>query len=188
MAETRRPLTPEEKKALPYRPCVGAIVVNGAGLVWMGRRLPNEEYQGQARLWQFPQGGIDEGEDAAKASLRELYEETSIRSVSPVTDVPGWLTYDLPDHLVGTALKGKYRGQKQRWFVYRFEGEVGEINVATPPDGHEPEFDHWEWVPLEDAPGRAVAFKVPLYEAIIDHLRGHEAFVWNEGGAVGSAA
>lgn len=188
MANQAEPLTAEEKRALPYRPCVGTIVVNRDGLVWMGRRLPNEEYQGEARLWQFPQGGIDEGEDAQKASLRELYEETSIRSVSLIAEVPGWLTYDLPDHLIGTALKGKYRGQKQRWFVYRFEGEMGEINVTTPPDGHEPEFDEWEWVALDDAPARAVAFKVPLYETIIDHLRGHEAIQWRSAPTLGSVA
>lgn len=178
MAKQPVPLSPEEKRTMPYRPCVGCVVVNADGLVWMGRRLPNEEYQGDARLWQFPQGGIDEGEDAQKASLRELYEETSITSVSLITDVPGWLTYDLPDHLIGVALKGKYRGQKQRWFVYRFDGPESEINVTTPPDGHDAEFDAWEWVPLEQATQRAVAFKVPLYEAIIDHLRGHEALRW----------
>ncbi|MGD1887926.1 MAG: RNA pyrophosphohydrolase [Cohaesibacteraceae bacterium] len=188
MAKQAGPLMAEEKRALPYRPCVGSIVVNRDGLVWMGRRLPNEEYQGEARLWQFPQGGIDEGEDAEKASLRELYEETSIRSVTLITDVPGWLTYDLPDDLIGTALKGKYRGQKQRWFVYKLDGTDSEIDVVTPPDGHEPEFDRWDWVTIEEAPSRAVNFKVPLYETIIDHLRGHEAIKWSSEPSVGSAA
>jgi putative (di)nucleoside polyphosphate hydrolase len=175
MSKKRPDLTPDEKAALPYRPCVGAIVVNSQGLVWVGRRLPNEEYTGDARLWQFPQGGIDEGEDAEKAARRELYEETSIRSVSLITAVDGWLTYDLPDHLVGIALKGKYRGQKQRWFLYRFEGEEAEINVTEPPDGHDPEFDEWTWMAIEDVPAKAVTFKVDLYRTLIEHLRGQSA-------------
>lgn len=181
---TKTPRTPsrelcaEEKLALPYRPCVGVILVNRDGLVWAGRRLPNEEYTGQTRLWQFPQGGIDEGEDAQAASLRELYEETSIRSVSLLTVIPGWLTYDLPDHLIGVALKGRFRGQKQRWFVYRFEGSEDEINVVAPPDGASPEFDDWAWLAIEDVPPRAVSFKVDLYERLIGLLRGHEGLFW----------
>lgn len=175
---TPREMCHEEKLALPYRPCVGAIVVNAAGLVWIGRRLPNEEYTGETRLWQFPQGGIDPGEDPRPASLRELYEETSIRSVAPLHDVPGWLTYDLPDHLVGIALKGRYRGQKQRWFVWRFEGSEAEIDVATPPDGHTPEFDAWEWAMIEDVPARAVPFKADLYAALVEALRGKPFLAW----------
>lgn len=175
MSKKRPDLTPEQKAALPYRPCVGAIVVNRDGLVWVGRRLPNEEYTGETRLWQFPQGGIDEGEDAEKAARRELYEETSIRSVSLITAVDGWLTYDLPELLVGVALKGKYRGQKQRWFLYGFEGDETEINVAAPPDGHDPEFDEWAWMPIEDVPEKAVAFKVDLYRTLIAHLRDEPA-------------
>ena len=178
MAKPRSALSPKDKAALPYRPCVGTIVVNKEGLVWAGRRLPNEEYTGPTRLWQFPQGGIDEGEDVRQAALRELYEETSIRSVSFLTEIDGWLTYDLPDHLIGHALKGKYRGQKQRWFVLRFEGEDREINVVEPPEGEKPEFDSWAWTLIEDMPGKAVPFKVPLYRSIIDHLRGQQAIAW----------
>ena len=178
MPKSRAPLTPEEKAALPYRPCVGTIVVNADGLVWGGRRLPNEEYPPDQRLWQFPQGGIDEVEDAAKAALRELYEETSIRSVSPLTEIDGWLTYDLPEHLIGHALKGKYRGQKQRWFVLRFDGDDAEINIVHPPDGHDAEFDQWTWLPIEEMPEKAVAFKANLYRELIDRLRGHEALFW----------
>lgn len=170
----------EEKIAMPYRPCVATIVVNRAGLVWHGRRLPNEEYPDDQRLWQFPQGGIDEGEDAQVAALRELYEETSIRSVSLLAEVPGWLTYDLPDHLIGEALKGKYRGQKQRWFVYLFEGDDSEINILAPPDGNSPEFDDWAWAQIEDVPPKAVSFKAPLYRQVIDHLRGHLQIAWKD--------
>ncbi len=171
-----RALCLEEKLALPYRPCVGVVVVNADGLVWVGRRLPNEEYTGEQRLWQFPQGGIDEGEDAQKAAIRELYEETSIKSVSLLGAVDGWLTYDLPERLIGIALKGKYRGQKQRWFVYRFEGQDSEIDVANPGDGAEkPEFDGWEWLQIDALPARAVAFKVALYHELIERLKGDEA-------------
>lgn len=175
MSKKRPDLTPEQKAALPYRPCVGVIVVNKDGLVWAGRRLPNEEYTGETRLWQFPQGGIDEGEDAQKAALRELYEETSIRSVSPITAIDGWLTYDLPDHLIGQALKGKYRGQKQRWFVLRFEGPEDEIDVVNPPEGEKPEFDEWAWVPIDEMPAKAVAFKADLYRTLIAALRADPA-------------
>lgn len=178
MAKNRPALTPEEKAVLPYRPCVGVIVVNRDGLVWGGRRLPNEEYPPDQQLWQFPQGGIDKGEEAAKAALRELYEETSISSVSPLVEIEGWLTYDLPDHLIGQALKGKYRGQKQRWFVLQFEGEDGEINVIHPPDGHDAEFDQWAWLPIEEMPAKAVAFKAGLYRTLIDRLGGHDALHW----------
>lgn len=180
MPKSRPVLSAAEKLALPYRPCVGTIVVNREGLVWLGRRLPNEEYNDSALLWQFPQGGIDEGEDAQLAALRELYEETSIRSVSPITEVPGWLHYDLPEELIGIALKGKYRGQKQRWFIYRFDGLDDEINVIKPPEGHSAEFDRWDWVPIESAPAKTVSFKRPIYSQIIDHLRGHDAIKWKD--------
>ncbi|MEM6382700.1 MAG: RNA pyrophosphohydrolase [Pseudomonadota bacterium] len=178
MSKKPRELCHEEKLALPYRPCVGAIVVNREGLAWVGRRLPNEEYVDAKRLWQFPQGGIDADEDPESAARRELFEETSIRSLSLLAEVPGWLTYDLPEELVGIALKGKFRGQKQRWFVYAFEGEESEINVAQPPDGHTAEFDAWEWIMIEDAPKRAVAFKVGLYQQLIEALRNNSALAW----------
>lgn len=168
----------EEKLALPYRPCVGALVVNKDGLVWLGRRMPNEEYDGDSRLWQFPQGGIDPGEEPEPAARRELYEETSISSVSLIGEVPGWLTYDLPDRLIGVALKGKYRGQKQRWFLYRFEGSDSDIDVSGAVTGHSAEFDAWMWIEIEKAPDLAVAFKVELYREIISALRGNPNLAW----------
>lgn len=178
MSKSRPILSAAEKLALPYRPCVGTVVVNKQGLVWLGRRLPNEEYTDDRLLWQYPQGGIDEGEDAQKAALRELYEETSIKSVSPLAEVPGWLNYDLPEELIGIALKGKYRGQKQRWYIFMFEGSDDEIDVLNPPDGNAAEFDSWEWVEIESVPAKTVSFKEPIYAAVNDYLRGHEAIKW----------
>ena len=109
--------------SLPYRPCVGTLVLNRAGQVWIGRRhdAPNEP-EGPGTWWQMPQGGIDEGEDAAQAALRELYEETGMRSVELIAESPRWYTYDLPPELAFKAWGGRYRGQKQKWFALRFVG------------------------------------------------------------------
>ena len=116
---------------LPYRPCVGIMVLNAKGLVWAGRRISegNSEYDGSPQLWQMPQGGIDPGEDPETASLRELYEETGMKSVSLLAEASRWINYDLPEKLIGVGLKGKYRGQTQRWFAYRFEGDESEIAI-----------------------------------------------------------
>ena len=163
--------------ALPYRACVGVMVLNAEGLVWTGRRLSanNSESDGSPQLWQMPQGGIDEGEDAEAAARRELHEETGITSVSPLGALEGWVTYDLPDHLIGIGLKGRYRGQKQRWFAYRFEGEESEIRIDPPPGGHAAEFDAWAWRPMAELPGLIVDFKRPAYEEVVRrfaHLAG----------------
>lgn len=162
---------------LPYRPCVGIMVLNKDGLVWTGHRLSigNSEYDGNAQLWQMPQGGIDEGEDAESAAKRELYEETGISSVELIEATEDWLTYDLPKHLIGIGLKGKYRGQKQRWFAYRFLGSDSEIRIAPPPDGHKPEFDDWAWRDMQTLPDLVVEFKRDLYTRVVDrfaHLAG----------------
>jgi len=121
-ASARHPVDPE---SLPYRPCVGLMVLNKSGLVWAGRRIviPGDEMDGATQLWQMPQGGIDKGEDPVEAAVRELYEETGMKSVSLLEEASDWINYDLPPHLVGIALKGKYRGQTQKWFAYRFEGD-----------------------------------------------------------------
>ncbi|MFN3502204.1 MAG: RNA pyrophosphohydrolase, partial [Allorhizobium sp.] len=104
---------------LPYRPCVGIMVLNREGLVWAGRRLSegNSEYDGSPQLWQMPQGGIDPGEDPLPAAMRELYEETGMKSVSLLAEAGRWINYDLPAHLIGIGLRGKFRGQTQRWFA-----------------------------------------------------------------------
>jgi putative (di)nucleoside polyphosphate hydrolase len=167
----------KDKTDLPYRPCVGVMVLNADGKVWVGQRLAvdNSEYDGNPQLWQMPQGGIDEDEDHLKAALRELYEETGMRSVSLLAEAPDWIRYDLPAHLIGIGLKGRYRGQKQRWFAFRFEGDESEIAINPPPDGHKPEFDAWRWVDMAELPALVVAFKRGVYEEVVAafaHLSG----------------
>lgn len=164
-----------KKKAdeLPYRPCVGIMVLNDAGDVWAGRRIvePKGEMDGATMLWQMPQGGIDAGEDPLEAATRELYEETGMKSVSLLAEAPGWINYDLPEHLIGIALKGKFRGQTQKWFAFRFEGDESEIEINPPPGGHEPEFDAWAWKPMDALPGLIVPFKRRLYEDVVAAFR-----------------
>ena len=162
---------------LPYRPCVGIMVLNRDGLVWAGRRIPegNSEYDGSAALWQMPQGGIDPGEDPLEAAYRELYEETGMRTVSLLASARDWIHYDLPAHLIGIGLRGKYRGQTQRWYAFRFEGDESEIAINPPPGGHSPEFDAWGWKPMQELPGLIVAFKRGVYEKVVSefqHLAG----------------
>ena len=158
---------------LPYRPCVGIMVLNREGLVWAGRRTPigNSEYDGSPNLWQMPQGGIDKGEDPEKAAYRELHEETGMTSVTLLGRTKGWINYDLPPELIGIGLKGKYRGQTQAWFAFRFIGDDSEIQIAPPPGGHEQEFDEWAWKPMEDLPGLIVSFKRKVYDQVVAEFR-----------------
>lgn len=165
---------------LPYRPCAGVMVLNRDGLVWAGRRIAknDSEMAGAAHLWQMPQGGIDKGETPLEAAWRELYEETGIRSASLLMEAPDWIYYDLPAELVGIALKGRFRGQKQRWFAFRFEGDDDEIRINPPPGGHEAEFDAWEWKPMAELPDLIVPFKRKVYDevvAVFSHLAGTPA-------------
>jgi len=164
---------PVDPESLPYRPCVGIMVLNTAGLVWAGRRIAgaDSEMAGSDRLWQMPQGGIDAGEDPLPAALRELYEETGMRSVSLLAEAPQWINYDLPRELVGIALKGKYRGQTQKWFAFRFEGDDGEIAINPPPGGHEAEFDAWAWKPMQALPDLIVPFKQQVYMQVVAAFR-----------------
>lgn len=157
---------------LPYRPCVGIMVLNAEGLVWVGRRIPleNSEYDGSSQLWQMPQGGIDPDEDPYAAALRELYEETGMETVSLLAEAPDWITYDLPAHLIGIGLKGRFRGQSQKWFAFRFEGTEEEIHINPPPGGHETEFDAWEWKPMRELPDLIVPFKRSVYEAVVQQF------------------
>ncbi|MEM9677623.1 MAG: RNA pyrophosphohydrolase [Pseudomonadota bacterium] len=161
-----------EADTLPYRPCVGVMLLNADGKVWIGRRTAtnNTEYSGSSKLWQMPQGGIDKGEDPQTASLRELYEETGVSSVQLVDQTDNWLFYDLPEHLIGIGLKGKFRGQKQMWFVYRFVGDESEIRISPPPDGHKAEFDDWRWENLAVLPELVVNFKRDIYTRLADRF------------------
>ena len=153
-----------DREKMPYRPCVGIVVFNTEGKVWAGRRIPYNESEGDlTHEWQFPQGGIDKGEDPFPAAKRELFEETGIHTVSLLGEASRWLNYDLPDDKLGVALKGKYRGQTQMWYAFRFEGDESEINITHPPDGSEPEFDAWEWKSLAEMPDLIVPFKREIY-------------------------
>jgi putative (di)nucleoside polyphosphate hydrolase len=153
---------------LPYRPCVGVMLVNPEGLVFIGRRFGGPEHDDETHAWQMPQGGIDEGEDPYEAALRELHEETNVRSVRLIGETPGWLTYDLPPDLVGVAWKGRYRGQKQKWYKLAFTGTEDEIDIATPAGGaHRPEFAAWRWEEMWRLPELIVPFKRATYEEIV---------------------
>ncbi len=154
---------------LPYRRSVGILLVNRQGLVWTGRRLPKWASAGSNYIWQMPQGGIDSGEEPIEAAFRELEEETGIQSAELIAELPRWLTYDLPDELVGVALKGRYRGQMQRWFAMQFLGDDAEIDIG-PRNGRKAEFDRWKWRPIEEIPELVVAFKRPVYDEVFATL------------------
>src|SRR5580700_6246236 len=141
---------------LPYRPCVGVVVLNRDGMVFLGRRIEGPEHIDAAHSWQMPQGGIDPGEDPWPAALRELREETNICSVERLGEIGEWLTYDIPREIVGLAWKGKYRGQKQKWFALRFTGEESEIDLANPAGIHKPGFAAWRWEPVKNVPDLVV--------------------------------
>jgi putative (di)nucleoside polyphosphate hydrolase len=160
--------SPVDPNKLGYRPCVGIMVINAAGLVWIGRRAgAPDDAEGRGSWWQMPQGGINAGEAPAAAALRELGEETGIRSVTILAETPGWLRYDLPPYLVGKAWGGKYRGQEQKWYAVRFRGADSEIDIA-PAGGHQVEFEAWRWVPIGELQGLIVPFKRHVYQQVIE--------------------
>ncbi len=164
-----------DRETMPYRDCAGIALFNAGGKVFIGRRMADGDPEAAAEAdapWQMPQGGIDKGEEPVVAAQRELCEETSIRSVELLAEAPQWIYYDLPDEALGIALKGKYRGQRQRWFAYRFVGEDDEINVREPGDGSMPaEFDAWRWEALERLPDLIVPFKRAAYLEVVAAFR-----------------
>lgn len=150
-----------------YRPCVGIALFNAKNSVFFGRRRGGPEHVADGFEWQMPQGGIDAGEAPIEAAIRELNEETNITSVTLLAEMPGWLTYDLPAEIARTAWKGRYRGQAQKWFAFRFAGENSEIDISAPGGGaHKAEFVDWRWERLERMPDLVIPFKRPVYEAV----------------------
>ncbi len=146
---------------LPLRNGVGIVVLNQANKVFVGKRIDNPK-----NFWQMPQGGIDPGEDYLSAALRELEEETGIKDVKLIKEIDEILTYELPPNLLGIIWKGKYRGQKQKWFIMKFNGNDKEINLRT----HKPEFLDWKWINISDLTKVAVNFKLDVYKKIQKHL------------------
>ncbi len=151
---------------LPYRPCAGIMMIDRRGMVFVGQRLDTA-----IEAWQMPQGGIDPGEDAQAAALRELCEETGVTpdKVELIAEAPGEFTYDLPAELIGKAWKGKWHGQRQRWFLYRFLGVDADIAIDTP----HPEFGAWRWIEPGELPAVIIPFKKLLYEKVLAALAPH---------------
>ncbi|WP_428078864.1 RNA pyrophosphohydrolase [Candidatus Pelagibacter sp.] len=147
---------------LPLRSGVGIVVLNKENKVFVAKRIDNPK-----NFWQMPQGGVDEGEDFLKAAYRELEEETSIKNVELVKELDGTITYELPDRLLGFIWKGKYRGQKQKWFLMRFVGSDSEINIKT----KHPEFLEWKWVELDKITDLVVDFKLHVYKEVKDKVK-----------------
>ncbi|NOD76301.1 MULTISPECIES: RNA pyrophosphohydrolase [unclassified Ruegeria] len=160
-------MTPEDIAKLPYRPCVGLMLINADGRIFVGQR--NDRHKD---AWQMPQGGVDKGEDPRDAALRELWEETGVTSdlVEIVAETDGWLPYDLPQDIVPRIWKGRYRGQEQKWFLLRFVGKDDQINIET----DHPEFSQWKWQAPDRLIDEIVPFKRDVYEQVLaafeDHL------------------
>src|SRR5262245_20498128 len=161
-------LAPMTSHQLGYRPCVGIMLFNQVGQVWTGRRLDApDDIEGPGTWWQMPQGGIDESEDPAKAALRELYEETGVRSARIIGESPTWHTYDFPP---GVQHSGRYRGQRQKWFAARFLGSDAEVELEPP--GHKAEFGSWRWAGLDELLDLVVPFKRDVYAQVIRDFAG----------------
>ena len=150
------------KKALPLRIGVGAIVLNNKNKIFVGKRKDNP-----VNKWQMPQGVVDKNESFLTAIKRELDEETSIKNIQIIKELDGWFQYELPKNLLGIIWKGKFRGQKQKWFVVRFAGEESEINLKT----KHPEFIEWKWVEMDELPKIIVDFKKDVYEKLLLELK-----------------
>ncbi|WP_045393295.1 RNA pyrophosphohydrolase [Falsirhodobacter sp. alg1] len=153
---------------LPYRPCVGVMLINAQGHIFAGRRIDSD-----APAWQMPQGGIDKGEKPRAAALRELWEETGVTEdlVTFVAKTDDWVTYDLPPELLGRIWGGKYCGQRQKWFLFRFDGRDDQIRI----DGEHPEFAEWKWIGADEMIAAIVPFKRAVYEQVVTAFRAHLA-------------
>ena len=152
----------EDLQKLPLRLGVGIVLLNHENKVFVGKRIDNPN-----NFWQMPQGGVDRNEELLDAAKRELEEETSIKSVKFLGEVNGWLQYNLPQNLLGKIWEGKYRGQKQKWFIMKFLGKENEINIKT----KKPEFSHWKWISSSELPKVVVDFKVNIYQIIADQIQ-----------------
>lgn len=159
-------MTPDDIAKLPYRPCVGVMLMNARREVFVGQRIDNYK-----DAWQMPQGGVDKGEDPRDAALRELWEETGVDPalVAIVAETPNWLPYELPHDLVPKLWKGRYRGQEQKWFLMQFAGQDSDINIAT----EHPEFSKWRWLPADALVENIVPFKRHVYTAVLDAFADH---------------
>ena len=152
----------ENFEKLPLRNGVGVVILNSENKVFVAKRIDNPK-----NFWQMPQGGVDDGENYYKAALRELKEETSIKSISLIKEIDGFISYNLPNNLVSIIWKGKYKGQKQKWFIMKFTGKDNEININT----KKPEFLDWRWVDLETITDTVVDFKLKVYEQLIIEVK-----------------
>ena len=152
----------EKTKNLPLRDGVGIVVLNEKNKIFVAKRIDNPK-----NFWQMPQGGVDKGENYLSAALRELEEETSIKSVSVIKEIDGYTTYDLPVHLLGIIWKGRFKGQKQKWFVMKFYGNNNEINLKT----KKPEFLDWKWTDLENITDTVVDFKLDVYKKLKEEVK-----------------
>jgi len=152
----------EKYKKLPLRSGVGIVLLNKENKIFVAKRIDNPK-----NFWQMPQGGIDKGEDLYAAALRELKEETSITSIKLIKEIEGNFTYILPDNLIGIIWKGKFKGQKQKWFIMRFTGNKSEINIKT----KHPEFLDWKWIDLENLTEIAVPFKLEVYKKLTPEIK-----------------
>ena len=152
----------EKYKNLPYRIGVGIIVLNKENKIFVAKRIDNPK-----NFWQMPQGGVDEGEDFLSAAYRELEEETSIKNVELITEIDEITTYELPDYLLGKIWKGKFKGQKQKWFIMRYLGTDDEININTP----KPEFLDWKWTDLNSITQIVVKFKLNVYKTLQQKIK-----------------
>ena len=152
----------KEFSKLPLRNGVGIVLINKENKVFVGKRIDNP-----MNFWQMPQGGVDENEDYLKAALRELEEETSIKNVDLIKELDEMTTYELPDHLLGIIWRGKYRGQKQKWFLMKFKGKDTEINLNT----YHPEFLDWKWINIDEITNVVVKFKLEVYKKIKEEIK-----------------